>query len=155
MPFRCKICDLDILAGTPMVSNERDELAHEACVPKSVHLPSIKLVGSSPPLPAPQPSLPSPMSPDLCIPSVRPSVCSECGDSCISECPICRRQVCQAYGWNGRNCSILHETKCPDARLLREPPLKAPKPLVTIEICVPWNGNGKHRAVKPKKRGSR
>jgi hypothetical protein len=160
MPFQCKICDLEILPGAPMVSNAREELAHEACVKNARPIiPHLQVVSSV----IQKPVAPLPPAADTCVPS-RPPVCVECGDPCIGMCPICLKHRCQAYGWNGKTCGIAHEGKCPGAKELREPLPKTPKPLAirpgpiydTIPIVdVPLNGNGKHKSKAPKKKARR
>jgi hypothetical protein len=107
MPFRCKICELDILPGAPMVSNERDEVAHETCFRPVANL--VAHTVSKPPVPA---------APEPCISAVKQTICIVCGIDCISRCP-CGALVCQAYSFE-RSCSLTHESTCGIARRSRE-----------------------------------
>lgn len=151
MPFRCKICELDILPGARMVSNERDEVAHETCVRPVVNVIAHTVT-----------KVPSPAAPEPCVPVVYvPDACAECGDHCIAICPYCGKRVCPTYGWNGKTCSVAHEGKCAGARESREPlkkvrPPAAMKPNGPIFDTDPiGNGrNGRHKA-KPKGRSRR
>lgn len=59
------------------------------------------------PLPASPPSGPD------------PSLCASCGAPCISRCS-CGAHVHQSFGYNGVNCSGIHEAKCDVAKKSRE-----------------------------------
>jgi hypothetical protein len=168
MPFTCAICSLDIQVGELMLSDEGMNLAHKVCIDRlikdpthpSISIPSIYL---SPPPPAP-PSPPidvnvkvsgsgfgnSTASIEPCLMPHKASVCSECGDRCIGMCPACLKYVCQSYGWNGKSCSLLHEAKCAGARESRS--LGEKPPILRVVEIIEKSRNGKHKAMKPKKR---
>lgn len=170
MPFTCAICSLDIQVGEPMLSDDRMNLAHKACVDRlvqdpahpSISIPSVYLVPPPPPAPPPSPSV----APDSCVPSSRVRFCSECGKPCISMCPApCLMYVHQSYGYDGGPaCSSLHEGRCEVARRSREPEPKPPPGSVAVALQVdPYgvagaaitkarrNGTHKHRPVAKKK----
>jgi hypothetical protein len=142
MPFRCKICELDILPGAPMVSNERDEVAHETCFRPIANL--VAHTVSKPPVPA---------APEPCTPSSSASVCSECGDPCIAMCPSCRKYVCPTYGYNGKTCSPAHEGKCSGARESRSIDRKSAASTLGISGKVARAGRKLRRALKHGRNG--
>lgn len=174
MPFTCAICSLEIQIGEPMLSDEKMNLAHERCIPKEIHLPSVTIGGSSvklpPPLP-PEPPTPRetkvlaghtinvPTEADMCVPSRRPSLCVECGKPAIGMCPACHGYVHQDYGYNGLNCSGRHEGKCEGARKFRNLDPK-PIPLITADtsdyiIDVKVGRNRKNVSPKKARKGRR
>lgn len=162
MSFTCTICSLDIQVGEPMLSDERMNLAHKACVDRmvkdSVH-PSIRIpsVHLSPPPPRAPPPLAA--APDSCVPTSSVRFCSECGKPCISMCPApCLQYVHQDFGYNGPNCSGRHEDRCEVARKSRElgkkPPALKPDPLPVYDCVIEPITVRKNGKYSPKSRKS-
>jgi hypothetical protein len=164
MPFTCAICSLDIQIGEPMLSDEKMNLAHKACVDRlikepahpSINIPQAQLDPSPPVLP-----IPCPPAPDTCVPSRAPDVCVECQKPAISMCPSCLKYVHQSFGYAGPACSLNHEARCAGARESRKPltqipVLKMSGPIFdTVEIKNK-NSNGHHKKNRAKKaRGRR
>jgi hypothetical protein len=166
MPFKCSLCELDIRVGEPMLSDEKMNLAHEACVrrgraidpPTTIDV-TTKISGSGFGNPTAVVSPAVPIHEPCLLPSA-PKVCIECKKSAISMCPSCNEYVHQDYGYNGANCSGRHEGRCEGARQSRSPKKKAAEQTIADVVGMIQVGAGvfltsKNGEAKPKKRKGR
>jgi hypothetical protein len=151
MPFTCVFCSTDITVGDLMVSDDKMNIAHQSCI---VKLSKDSAINVPPVCVKP---LPPHREPEGFLPPSPPRVCSECSEPCIAMCPVCRALVCQAFGWNGRTCSLRHEARCAGARESRTS-LKSngPVPILApdrtpIYDSIPIRSTAKTRKCVPKK----
>ena len=144
MSFRCKTCETEIASTSQMeLDGTEGKVRHLKCPgpppPPKLKPPSDTFVKLEYTVQAsPQASVG-----EMCVPS-KPSTCAVCGDRCIAMCPSCRTLVCQAFGWNGKTCSIAHEGVCAGARASRAIEKNAAK-VADKKPSTGGRRNGRHR----------
>jgi hypothetical protein len=165
MPFKCSICEMDIVVGEPLLADAAMTLAHKRCVdkgdpPSVVETPAlskdVQLARSiqfklNNKIPVPLSDVQE-LYGDPCTPSNAPALCVECHKPAIAMCPSCHTYVHQDFGYNGNNCSGRHEGRCEGARKSRS---LAQDPQPTVLQVVELVGrplNGRHKTKNGKAR---